>query len=322
MLPKSNRTYIEITNPIHGGTGWEFGHCLWSPVRDRGSSRAWLLMENVRSDDTILHLLKHEDGYHWEGVSLASSGLYTVENEPPEPANWKDMAPYQRINVREFNEIPNPPHINDFFSLFAEQLRALLRTPERSFYQEYGESKRLMVAQRYFAEVPDNLYELFSQYSTILGFNPSFDTDQQEATSNEPAYPDESKPGRIPTTISRIVRDTKLVKDLKRQYKWKCQICGERLALRDGKHYAEGHHLLPLGVPYNGPDVAQNVIVLCPNHHAEFDYGSIAIEPNTLVIIHTDEQNVFNGKTLAYDRPDLRNEYLRFHFEKLYWGNK
>ena len=33
-------------------------------------------------------------------------------------------------------------------------------------------------------------------------------------------------------------------------------------------------------------NVAANPLVLCPNHRVEFDYGSIAVEPDTLEIRH------------------------------------
>ena len=39
--------------------------------------------------------------------------------------------------------------------------------------------------------------------------------------------------------------------------------------------YSEAHHIRPLGSPHNGPDIAENILVLCPNHHVMCDYGSI-----------------------------------------------
>lgn len=40
---------------------------------------------------------------------------------------------------------------------------------------------------------------------------------------------------------------------------------------------AAAHHIQPLGIPYNGPDVIGNILCLCPNHHAELDYGVRAL---------------------------------------------
>ncbi|MFA0409116.1 HNH endonuclease [Vibrio splendidus] len=85
------------------------------------------------------------------------------------------------------------------------------------------------------------------------------------------------EPSRKYTTTYRILRDTTLARKLKLLHKNKCQICGCALTLKDGKSYSEAHHIIPLGKPHNGADVAENIIVLCPNHHVMCDYGSIKL---------------------------------------------
>ena len=60
--------------------------------------------------------------------------------------------------------------------------------------------------------------------------------------------------------------------------KHKCQICGMTLTIKDGKPYAEAHHIKPLGNPHNGPDVRGNILCVCPNHHVLLDYGAIKLD--------------------------------------------
>jgi predicted HNH restriction endonuclease len=50
------------------------------------------------------------------------------------------------------------------------------------------------------------------------------------------------------------------------------------LEASSGDRYAEAHHLKPLGAPHNGPDIANNIICVCPNCHAKLDYGIMRIE--------------------------------------------
>jgi HNH endonuclease len=76
----------------------------------------------------------------------------------------------------------------------------------------------------------------------------------------------------------RILRDTSLSRQIKLLHKNKCQICGDSINLPSGEFYSEAHHIQPLGKPHNGPDTAENIIVLCPNHHVMLDYGVIAID--------------------------------------------
>ena len=52
----------------------------------------------------------------------------------------------------------------------------------------------------------------------------------------------------------------------------------------DGVFYAEGHHLRPLG-KHDGLDEPGNMLVLCPNHHAMFDFGiPLFLSPRSIQI--------------------------------------
>jgi hypothetical protein len=97
-------------------------------------------------------------------------------------------------------------------------------------------------------------------------------------------------PGRIATTTYRILRDTELARRVKVSHEFRCQICGHTIELADGSRYAEAHHIQPLGTPHNGPDVMGNILCLCPNHHAEFDYLVAPI--NLAALRHADSHTV------------------------------
>jgi predicted restriction endonuclease len=83
-------------------------------------------------------------------------------------------------------------------------------------------------------------------------------------------------------TTYRILRDTAVARQLKADHECRCQICGITIELPDGTRYAEAHHVRPLGSPHDGPDVRENMVVLCPNHHAMCDYGVIRLSVDTL----------------------------------------
>ncbi len=87
---------------------------------------------------------------------------------------------------------------------------------------------------------------------------------------------------RIEATVCRIVRDTLLARRIKTLHNHECQLCGHTISLPDGSRYAEGHHIQPLGEPHNGPDTAENVLCLCPNHHAACDLGAILLAADDL----------------------------------------
>ena len=128
---------------------------------------------------------------------------------------------------------------------------------------------------------------------------------------------DTEPPARTEYTATRTIRDTKLAEMAKELYDYRCQLCGDRRESRDGSAYAEAHHVKPLGEPHCGPDTAANLLVLCPNHHADFDYGRVRVDPESLVIEHAFDDAV-NGTFLTVDADhELDSEYLAYHDEEL-----
>ncbi len=81
---------------------------------------------------------------------------------------------------------------------------------------------------------------------------------------------------RVVTVTERLVRDTALSLQVKKLHDYCCQVCGTRLETREGS-YAEGAHIVPIGRPHDGPDVASNILCLCPNHHVLLDTGGIFV---------------------------------------------
>jgi hypothetical protein len=87
---------------------------------------------------------------------------------------------------------------------------------------------------------------------------------------------------RVAVTTYRILRDTFLARTIKVLHQHRCQLCGETITLPGGLLYSEAHHIQPLGRPHGGPDVAGNILVLCPKHHVMCDYGCIRLEAKSL----------------------------------------
>lgn len=108
------------------------------------------------------------------------------------------------------------------------------------------------------------------------------------------------------TTTLRVVRDTAVARWVKEQYGFACQVCGLQLQTPGGP-YAEGAHIRPLGAPHNGPDTAENILCLCPNHHVLFDQGAFHLTGDLELIgldghLRTTKGHVINAIHLAYHR--------------------
>jgi hypothetical protein len=103
-------------------------------------------------------------------------------------------------------------------------------------------------------------------------------------------------PLRVRTIVSQTIRrDTKLVRSLKSYYNYTCQFpkCGARIPKRNGGWYIEVAHIE--AVAKGGKSVLGNLLVLCPNHHKEFDYGELEIVEQTQEIV----RGRLNGKDFS-----------------------
>lgn len=85
--------------------------------------------------------------------------------------------------------------------------------------------------------------------------------------------------------------DTALIKVLKNLYENKCQMPGCRASIKkkDGTYYCEVAHIVPFSEIQTS--TADNLIVLCPNHHKEFDLG------DKQILVHNKQvvKGVLNG---------------------------
>ncbi|HTF63578.1 MAG TPA: HNH endonuclease [Edaphobacter sp.] len=114
-------------------------------------------------------------------------------------------------------------------------------------------------------------------------------------------------PGRSLLQTYRILRDTTLCREIKGLYKNMCQLCGFSIALASGDMYSEAHHIVPLGAPHQGSDVAGNILVVCPNHHAMLDYCAISLDISRLTI---HEKHEIFPSSLAYHNQMYRSRFL------------
>ena len=63
-FPATNNVFFEVTDLSHqhGGPGWEFGTCLWSPTTNASGHRVYELMKAPAANDLIIHILKGHGG--------------------------------------------------------------------------------------------------------------------------------------------------------------------------------------------------------------------------------------------------------------------
>lgn len=112
------------------------------------------------------------------------------------------------------------------------------------------------------------------------------------------------------------MRERRKAAALRQHYDNTCLVCGTRLQIGRDHYFAEAAHIKPLGKPHNGPDKASNMIVLCPNHHLQFDHGVLRItkRDTSYVLVSKVSGDPLHGKTLILQH-SLDDDCVAWHRE-------
>ena len=124
------RVFMETTKSEHnhGGAGWEFGTCLWSPIANAVGAKFYEIMKEPKPGDLILH------NYHFSpdgktpksylcGFSIVASKVTNRADEPPSPGVWADRGNYYRIDLRDYTALEAPLDFKVFSASYSQGLR-------------------------------------------------------------------------------------------------------------------------------------------------------------------------------------------------------
>jgi putative restriction endonuclease len=114
-----------------------------------------------------------------------------------------------------------------------------------------------------------------------------------------------NNPKRVSSTVQRVIRDSKLGRQLKKLYDYKCQVCELQINTEAG-YYAEAAHIKPVGAPHSGPDLLENLLCLCPNHHLMFDKGVFCLDDRFNLI-------GIDGKLHLNSKHNISKEFVSYH---------
>lgn len=185
-----------------------------------------------------------------------------------------------------------------FFEGINESVKTDIDGKKRLLRNARGESRKFI--QKYELSKGDFLYikkKSDSEFVVSVHAGESADKEIEKSTIvNTP---------RTDLNISRLIRDTAVSKKVKSIHKNKCQVCGESIRTKSG-WYSEGAHIQGLGEPHNGPDIIENILCLCPNHHAMFDKGGFSINDDFSL-------NGLDGYLKISPEHPVSIEYIKYH---------
>ncbi len=158
--PPTAQVWIEDTNTAvhdHGGLGWEFGTCLWSPSSAEGGGDWYSLMREPKLNDFVIHF----DGSVIVGWSRVAGPFQEGTEAPPNPAQWAGRPSYYRIPLTDYRDFPNQVPLSEFIVRHHDALTEELRTdtPKRFPFIIYNDTIR-RAQGAYVTRCTPKLYEL------------------------------------------------------------------------------------------------------------------------------------------------------------------
>jgi len=290
MFENFRAVWVEKTKSSHGhgGIGWEFGTCLWSPTTDKTGKQIYKNMVAAREGDLVLHfyedaLYGRELDHYFFGASVVDGAPEVKDTQPPLAGEWANRSEYYRINHRDFTPFADAISIRAFAQKHDDEIkRELLAELDQPFIN-YKNSIRLAQG-KYLSRCGRGLYMLLSEeipdaiqpFSLPQSQNKQAKNAKQDRQATKPFDYEEYVEGqRAKREMSFFARNPRLVRDAKDHYGLRCKACS--FGFGDhypglGEGYIEVHHLDPLSERNNENDGRKltnlsRVTVLCSNCH-------------------------------------------------------
>jgi hypothetical protein len=129
---ESPRVWLEMThsNNQHGGPGWEFGTCLWSPSKNRTGQDYYRTMREPKLRDRVIHSLDSTI----VGESTVAREHVERNDQPPSPGPWEGLAPYYRIELKDYRRFSRPYALSHLLREYGDRILDDIRTNRPTRY--------------------------------------------------------------------------------------------------------------------------------------------------------------------------------------------
>jgi hypothetical protein len=258
-------------NRLWNGAGWSLAQTAIEPIKKRFNETVIVTAENGDAGKTATN-------YHFmlEQAGLTGQSNETLNTRWPDWIGSAAFLMFDRVVVDEFGGTA-PPVADLEAAAKAAEFHKLIGAPESDTIA----AVRLLAAA----------------YRNDGGFDrPWAGVSQTARASVPPAVPvplkieahvhwsDEAAieaeyVERRRREVAAQVRNPRNINELKALYANRCLFCDRRImvGVDPDKFYSEAAHIRPLGRPHNGPDVKSNMMLLCPEHHLQFDRGILRL---------------------------------------------
>ena len=121
--------WLEMSrDETHGGSGWAFGECLWSPSHKdpRGKWPFWESLLDVKRGDTVVHLRGQSHRSAFVGFSLADTDGYETSRRPTIAKRYQYATSFYRVPLTDYTPFLDPIVLDVAFARNHDRLLAYL----------------------------------------------------------------------------------------------------------------------------------------------------------------------------------------------------
>lgn len=170
-LPESPtpNVWIELTKTshLHGGPGWEYGTCLWSPSRASDGKDWYRLMRDAEPGDIVIHI----NDSVLSGHSVVEESYIETDEQPPNAGPWEGMKQYYRVNLKGYQAFAEPMELGKFIGEHADLIADELSDgrPLRYPFQLESSGQIKTVQGGYLSKCTNRLYQAIRNAVEAVG---------------------------------------------------------------------------------------------------------------------------------------------------------
>lgn len=259
--------WVEVSRDVgHGGPGWEFGTCLWSPVTNASGRHRYKVMKEAKRGDAVLHFrVEPNSEMALRGLSRVVAPASITRREPPDAGRWTGREEYYRIDLRNYQAFGRALPLRTLLEEYGDEIRREILGDRPKFYPITTHGQKLRTIQGiYLARCTPRLFDVIQRALALeLGGAGESDDDSHRKYQEERRRVGESQ---------MFARNPNLIKAAKQRAANRCELCGlntDQLDPEIGARVLECHHLDQLADQPG--DCAETrldeVLVVCANCH-------------------------------------------------------
>jgi putative restriction endonuclease len=187
------------------------------------------------------------------------------------------------------------------YAYFADDLYNLLINPQARLHL------KTLILDTYFPATK-------TAYWQVKNAGRSYVQDLEDYLLNEKEIPYAAALQADNDEETRFVRGGLFRKLVPKVYDFTCAISDMKVISMDGSSLVEACHIVPISV--SGDDKVTNGIALCPNLHAAFDKGMIAVDDRLRVIV---SPSLADNVVSSYNLSQFHGQPLRLPFGEVHY---